>query len=178
MTAMISYGDPFDLDTTASPLINGRQLDRVLRYIAKGTDEGARLVCGGERADGDLAAGNFVTPALFADVENDMAIARDEIFGPVLAVVPFADEEEAIRLANDTEYGLSATVWTSDVKRALRLAKAVRAGTIGVNGYQLEPHAAFGGFRQSGLGREGGRGAIEAYTEVKTVLLPTTDELM
>lgn len=178
LTAMVTYGDPFDLDTTASPLIHARHLARVLGYIDRGREEGARLVCGGERVDGDLAAGNFVSPTLFADVSNDMTIAREEIFGPVLAVVPFTDEDEAIRLANDTEYGLSATVWTTDVKRAMRLGKAVRAGTVGINGYQLEPHVAFGGFGQSGLGREGGRGAIEAYTEVKTVLLPTTDEMM
>ena len=178
MTAMVSYGDPFDPMTTASPLINPRQLDRVLGYIARGREEGARLVCGGERGDGDLAAGNFVTPALFADVRNDMTIAREEIFGPVLAVVPFSEEDEAVRLANDTEYGLGATVWTADIKRAMRLARSVRAGTVGVNGYQLEPHAPFGGYRQSGLGREGGRTSIEAYTEVKTVLIPTTEEMM
>jgi len=178
MTAIVSYGDPFDPLTTASPLINGRQLDRVLGYVARGQEEGARLVCGGQRGDGDLAAGNFVLPALFADVDNDMTIAREEIFGPVLVAVPFTDEDEAVRLANDTEYGLAATVWTTEVKRAVRMAKAVRAGTIGINGYQLEPHVAFGGYRQSGLGREGGRTSIEAYTEVKTVLIPTTDEMM
>jgi aldehyde dehydrogenase (NAD+) len=107
-----------------------------------------------------------------------MSIATEEIFGPVLSVNPFTDEDEAVRIANETEYGLSATVWTSDVRRAMRLTKAIRAGTIGINGFQIEPHAPFGGHRQSGLGREGGRAAIEAYTELKTVLLPLTDEMM
>ncbi|GGQ72893.1 aldehyde dehydrogenase family protein [Couchioplanes azureus] len=178
MAGLVTYGDPFDPGTTAAPMISERHLERVLGYVERGRQEGARLVCGGDRPDGELGAGNFVNPAVFADVSNDATIAREEIFGPVLAVVPFADEEEAVRLANDTSYGLSATVWTADVKRAWRMTRAVRAGTVGINGYQLEPHVAFGGFGRSGLGREGGRGSVEAYTEVKTVLLPTTDELM
>jgi aldehyde dehydrogenase (NAD+) len=175
---MVSYGNPFDPAVTASPLINTRQMDRVLGLIAEGQAAGARLVCGGTRSDGDLAVGNFVTPTLFSDVSNDMSIAREEIFGPVLSVIPFSDEDEAVRIANDTQYGLAATVWTGDIKRAIRMTKAIRAGTVGINGYQLEPHAAFGGYRQSGLGREGGRAAIESYTEIKTVLLPFTDEMM
>ena len=178
IAAMVSYGNPFDPDVTSSPLINTRQLDRVLGLIAKGQEEGATLVSGGTRADGDLAAGNFVLPTLFTGVTNDMSIAQEEIFGPVLSVISFTDEDEAIRIANDTQYGLSATVWTKDIGRAIRMTKAIRAGTVGINGYQVEPHAAFGGFRQSGLGREGGRTAIESYTEVKTVLLPFTDEMM
>ncbi len=175
---MASYGNPFDPAVTASPLINTRQVDRVLGLIERGQAEGARLVCGGGRAEGELAAGNFITPTLFTEVSNDMSIAREEIFGPVLSVIPFTDEAEAVRIANDTEYGLAATVWTADLKRGIRLARSIRAGTVGVNGYQLEPHAAFGGYRQSGLGREGGREAIESYTELKTVLLPFTDEMM
>ncbi len=175
---MVSYGSPFDPAVTSSPLINTRQLDRVLGLIAEGQEAGARLVSGGTRGEGDLAAGNFVAPTLFTDVTNDMSIAREEIFGPVLSVIPFTDEDEAVRIANDTQYGLAATVWTSDVKRAFRITKAIRAGTVGINGYTLEPHAPFGGYQQSGLGREGGRTAIESYTEVKTVLLPFTDEMM
>jgi aldehyde dehydrogenase (NAD+) len=175
---MVSYGNPFDPAVTSSPLINTRQLDRVLGLIAEGQEAGARLVSGGTRGEGDLAAGNFVAPTLFTDVSNDMSIAREEIFGPVLSVIPFSDEDEAVRIANDTQYGLAATVWTSDIKRAIRMTKAIRAGTVGINGYALEPHAAFGGFQQSGLGREGGRTAIESYTEVKTVLLPFTDDMM
>ena len=178
IASMVSYGNPFDPAVTSSPLINARQLDRVLGLIEKGQAEGARLVSGGTRGEGELAAGNFVAPTLFTDVTNDMSIAREEIFGPVLSVIPFSDEDEAVRIANDTEYGLAATVWTSDLKRAIRMTKAIRAGTVGINGYQLEPNAPFGGYGQSGIGREGGRPSIEAYTELKTVMLPFTDEMM
>jgi aldehyde dehydrogenase (NAD+) len=178
LVPMITYGDPFDMTTTSAPLINTKQLDKVTGLIAKGQEEGARLVCGGDRPGGDLANGNFVNPTLFADVDNSIAIARQEIFGPVLAVIPFADEHEAVQLANDTDYGLGATVYTNDIKRAFRVAKAVRAGTFGINGYNIEPHAPFGGYKASGLGREGGIEAIKAYTEVKSVMVPITDEMI
>ena len=177
MVPMVTYGDPFDAATTSAPLINGRQLDRVLGLIAEGREAGARLVTGGERLGGDLAGGNYVAPTLFADVDNKMSIAQQEIFGPVLSVLPFSDEAEAVRLANDTDYGLGASVFTTDVQRALRIAKAVRSGTFGVNGYGVEPHAPFGGFKTSGLGREGGRTSIEAFTELKTVMVPLGSDM-
>jgi aldehyde dehydrogenase (NAD+) len=175
MAAMCVLGDPFDPATTSGPLINQRQVERVTGYIAKGSDEGARLVVGGDRPNGELANGNFVNPTLFADVDNDMAIARDEIFGPVLAVIPFRDEDDAIRLANDTDYGLGASVQTTDVKRALRVAKAVRSGTFGINGFTVMPNAPFGGYKTSGLGREGGREGIDAFLETKTVTIGLGD---
>ncbi|MEC3973953.1 aldehyde dehydrogenase family protein [Amycolatopsis sp. H20-H5] len=177
MAGMITYGDPFDPGVISSPLINARQLERVLGYIEKGKTEG-RLVTGGERLGGDLANGNFVQPTIFADVDNSATIAQEEIFGPVLAVVPFDTEEEAVALANDTEYGLGAGVFTADVQRAFRVARRLRVGTIGINGFQVEPHLPFGGFKQSGLGREGGQSAFEAFTELKTVLMPLGEELM
>jgi aldehyde dehydrogenase (NAD+) len=178
MAGFITYGDPFDTSVLASPLINPRQLERVMGLIERAQEQGAKLVTGGDRPDGDLAAGNFVKPTVFTEVRNDMEIAREEVFGPVLAVLPFSDEDEAVRLANDTEYGLGAGVYTSDGRRAFRLARRLRAGTVGINGFQIEPHLPFGGFKQSGLGREGGQSAFEAYTELKTVLMPLTDELM
>jgi aldehyde dehydrogenase (NAD+) len=178
LAGAITYGDPFDPSVLSSPLINERQLERVLGYIGGAEQEGARLVTGGTRLAGDLAGGNFVSPTIFADVDNRATIAQEEIFGPVLAVVPFETEEEAVRLANDTDYGLGASVWASDVRRVFRVVRALRGGLIGVNGFQLEPHVPFGGFKQSGLGREGGRSAFEAYTELKTVLMPLTEEMM
>jgi aldehyde dehydrogenase (NAD+) len=178
MASMITYGDPFDPAVLASPLITEGQLRRVMGYIERGQAEGARLVVGGRRPDGELAGGNFVTPTIFADVHNAMTIAQEEIFGPVLAVLPFDDEDEAVRIANDTEYGLGAGIYTSDARRAFRLARRLRAGTVGINGFQIEPHLPFGGFQQSGLGREGGQSAFESYTELKSVLMPLTEEMM
>jgi aldehyde dehydrogenase (NAD+) len=178
LAGAITYGDPFEPSTLASPLINTKQLDHVLGLIERGKEQGARVVCGGERVEGDLAAGNFVQPTIFAEVSNDMDIARQEVFGPVLAVMPFESEDEAVAIANDTQYGLGAGVYTTDNRRAFRLARKLRAGTVGINGFQIEPHLPFGGFKESGLGREGGQSAYEAYTELKTVLMPLGDEMM
>jgi aldehyde dehydrogenase (NAD+) len=168
---MVKYGDPYSWETTSGPLINPRQLERVLGYIQSGREQGARLVVGGDRPGGELADGNFVNPTLFADVDNKMKIAQEEIFGPVLSVIPFADEDEAIRIANDSPYGLGAGVYTSDIKRAFRVARAIRTGTVGINEYAVAPNTPFGGFKTSGLGREGGFAAIEAFTELKTVFV-------
>jgi aldehyde dehydrogenase (NAD+) len=178
LTGMIRLGDPFDPATTSGPIINTRQLDKVLGYIGSGVDEGARLVHGGGRASGDLAGGNFVEPTLFADVDNSMTIAREEIFGPVLAVIPFRDEDDAVRIANDSPYGLGAGIQTSDVKRAIRVAQRLRTGTVGVNTYFVRPNLPFGGYKSSGLGREGGFGSIEAFTEVKTISFGLSDSPM
>jgi aldehyde dehydrogenase (NAD+) len=171
LTTMVKYGDPFDWEVTSGPIINQRQLDRVMGFIESGREQGARLVVGGDRPGGDLASGNFVNATLFADVDNEMKIAREEIFGPVLSVIPFADEEEAIRIANDSPYGLGAGVYTSDIKRAFRVARAIRAGTVGINDYAVSPSTPFGGYKTSGLGREGGWPAIEAFTELKTMMV-------
>lgn len=171
MPGMVRFGDPFDLTTTSGPIINPRQLDRVMGYIDKGREQGARLVCGGDRPAGELSNGNWVNPTLFADVDNQMTIAREEIFGPVLSVIPFTDEDEAVRIANDSPYGLGGGVYTSDIKRAFRVAKALRTGTVGINDYTVMPNVPFGGYKTSGLGREGGFPAIEAFTELKTVFV-------
>jgi aldehyde dehydrogenase (NAD+) len=171
LVGMVQFGDPFDAATTSSAIINQRQLERVLGFIERAPSQGARLVAGGDRPGGDLAGGNFVNPTLFADVDNSMSIAREEVFGPVLVAMPFEDEAQAIALANDTDYGLGAGVYTTNIARAFRVAKAVRAGTVGINEYTVWPNAPFGGYKQSGLGREGGWGSIEAFTETKSVIV-------
>jgi betaine-aldehyde dehydrogenase len=167
--AAVVVGDPFEPGTTMGALINPKQLERVLRYVRLGREEGARLVTGGERPD---RPGYFVQPTLFADADNTMTIAREEIFGPVGTIVPFDDENEAVALANDSAYGLAATLWTRDLSRAHTMARRVRAGAVAVNGWSpLDPRLPWGGSRLSGQGRELGLAGLEANTELKTVTI-------
>lgn len=169
----IAVGDPFDAATQMGPLAVRRQRDRVEGFIATGIEEGARLVTGGRRPK-HLDRGWFVEPTVFADVDNSSTIAREEIFGPVLSVVPAADEDDAVRIANDTIYGLNASVFTPDVARARAVAGRIRSGTVGHNGFRTDFSVGFGGFKQSGIGREGGVEGLRSYLENKTVIL---DEL-
>jgi aldehyde dehydrogenase (NAD+) len=152
-------------------MISTGHLDRVVGHLSRAVDDGATLATGGGRPAGVPAGGNFVSPTVLVDVDNQMRIARDEVFGPVVCVIPFADEEEAIRLANDTAFGLGAAVYTDDLKRAIRVSSALRAGNVGVNTWTIQPHAPFGGIKQSGLGRENGRDGILEYLETKTTFL-------
>jgi len=165
-------GDPADPATTVGPLVAERQRGRVLGYIDKGRSEGAKLAVGGGRPAG-LDTGWFVEPTLFVDVDNNMTIAQEEIFGPVLAVIPYDDESDAVRIANDSDYGLSGSVWSGDVERGLGVAKRVRTGTYGVNSFAtLDVRNPFGGFKSSGVGRELGPEGLSAYLETKTIVLP------
>lgn len=174
----IKLGQPLDMATGMGPLISETQMNKVLGYIESGIEEGARLVCGGKRASGpDLDRGYFVEPTIFADVTNDMKIAREEIFGPVLCVMKYKTEEEAIAIANDTEYGLSAGVWSRDVVKANEIASKIKAGTVWVNDWHVfRTDAPFGGYKQSGLGREQGTQAFDEYTEVKNICTSLTAE--
>lgn len=165
----VRFGDPFDPATTSAPMISRNHQARVLDYIETGRQQGATLLAGGAAPAGEFASGNWIEPALFANVRNDMRIAREEIFGPVLSVMPFETEEEAIRIANDSEYGLAGCVYTTDVSRAFRVARAIRSGSVGINGFASTPNAPFGGVKRSGMGREGGWATIEAFTELKTI---------
>jgi aldehyde dehydrogenase (NAD+) len=166
----VRFGDPFDEGTTSAPMINKRQVEKVMNYIEAGRAEGARLVFGGDRPQGELAQGNWINPTLFADVQSNMRIAQEEIFGPVLVAIPFETEDEAVAIANDSAYGLSSGVYTANAARAWRVARAIRAGTVGINGYSFMPNSPFGGYKASGIGREGGFTSIEAFTEVKTIM--------
>ncbi|WP_280451208.1 aldehyde dehydrogenase family protein, partial [Nocardia cyriacigeorgica] len=167
----MTVGDPTDPATQLGPLISRQQRERVEGYIATGKAEGARLVLGGGRPEG-LDKGWFVEPTIFADVDNSSTIAREEIFGPVLSVIPYGTEDEAVALANDSDYGLAGSVWTSDVEHGAEIAARVRTGTYAINWYAFDPTAPFGGYKNSGLGRENGPEGVDAYCEQKSVLMP------
>ncbi len=164
-------GLPTDPAAMIGPLISEKQRDRVEGYIKKGVEEGARVVVGGSRPEG-LDSGWYVQPTVFADVDNAMTIAQEEIFGPVLAVIPYEDEDDAVRIANDSVYGLAGSVYTTDNEKALSIARRIRTGTYAVNMYAFDPGAPFGGYKNSGIGRENGTEGIEAYCEPKSILLP------
>ena len=164
----LKIGDPREPGVVVGPLVSAAQRERVEGYIARGREEGARLACGGRRPP-HLRRGFYIEPTLFTGVRNNMVVAREEIFGPVITAIPFRDEDEAVALANDSDYGLYGYVWTGDVARGLRVARALRTGTVQINGSPLNPDAPFGGYKQSGIGRDGGRWALAAYGELKTI---------
>ncbi|MGH7804627.1 MAG: aldehyde dehydrogenase family protein, partial [Candidatus Binatia bacterium] len=169
--ASIAIGDPREPATVMGPLVSAAHRDRVERWIAKGVEEGARLLCGGKRP-ARPARGWYVEPTLFVDAKPEMSIVREEIFGPVIVALPFDDEAHAIRLANDSDFGLYGFVWSGDTERALRVARRIRTGTVQVNGSMPNPEAPFGGVKLSGIGRDGGRYALSAYSELKYIGRP------
>jgi betaine-aldehyde dehydrogenase len=172
-TRKVTVGDPLDEATEVGTLVSFKQRERVLDYIGIGQDEGADLVAGGSPPDDPaLADGAYLMPTVFDNVRNDMRIAREEIFGPVVGIIPFDTEEEAVRLANDTPYGLSGSIWSRDIGRALRTAKAIKSGVLSVNANaSVHTEAPFGGYKMSGIGRELGMHALELYTEIKNVFV-------
>jgi len=174
MAAFVGFlpmGMPDDPAAQLGPIITAKQRDKVLGYIEKGKEEGARLVVGGGVPAG-LETGYFVEPTIFADVDNSMTIAREEIFGPVLSVIPYDSVEEAIKIANDSDYGLAGSVYTTDIEKGLEVAKQIRTGTFGINWYAFDPGSPFGGYKNSGIGRENGPEGLDEYCELKSVLMP------
>jgi aldehyde dehydrogenase (NAD+) len=168
--AAVSIGDPFAATSMMGPLAGARQRERVEGYIAQGVADGGTLAAGGGRP-ADIDHGYFIEPTLFAGVDNSSVIAQEEIFGPVLTVIPYDTEDEAVRIANDSPFGLNASVFTADADHAYRIARQLRTGTVGHNATRMDFGIAFGGVKQSGVGREGGREGLLAYTEAKTVIL-------
>ncbi|MCB0221463.1 MAG: aldehyde dehydrogenase [Chrysiogenetes bacterium] len=172
MLKSLAVGDPLSKGTIIGPLVSKAQLDRVMGFIEGGKKSGAKLIAGGGRKDGKLAEGFFVEPTIFAEADPSCEMAREEIFGPVMNVWPFEKVDEVIEWANNTPYGLAAGVWTSDVNRAHKVARALEAGIVWVNGWGTIPNAApFGGYKQSGIGREGGHNVLEEFTQVKNVYM-------
>ena len=174
-TKTIKLGNPLDNSTEMGPIANEPQLNKILEFIDVAKKDGARLLCGGKQ---DQALGKmFVEPTIFGDVSNDMRIAREEVFGPILSVIRFKDEAEAIKIANDTRFGLAAAVWTKNIHRAHRVAHQLRAGTVWINAYRVVSFLTpFGGFKESGMGRENGMDSIKEYTETKSVYVELTGE--
>jgi (Z)-2-((N-methylformamido)methylene)-5-hydroxybutyrolactone dehydrogenase len=172
-------GDPSSPDTQVGPVTTPQQFEKVLGYIDIARAEGARVALGGKRADGpECGAGWFVEPTILVGVDNTMRVAREEIFGPVLSVIPFDDEDEALAIANDSPYGLAAGVWTQDIRRAIRMSERLQAGTVWVNTYRAVSYLSpFGGYKRSGLGRENGQDAIYEYLQTKSVWISTAESV-
>jgi aldehyde dehydrogenase (NAD+) len=165
-----TVGDPADPNIMVGPMVSQKQYERVESYIRKGVEEGAEVLVGGEGRPKGLEAGFFVKPTVFVDVKNNMTIAQEEIFGPVLSVITYDSEDEAIRIANDSKYGLHSAVMGTDLERARRVASHLRAGRVVINNISDDPQAPWGGFKYSGVGREYGRYGIEAFLEPKAIL--------